>query len=72
MCVTRALQESHGIKAIKWDVYCDDMDPAPELLADKADTLASIAMREHKRLQCFASLLLCWGDPVCETALAGR
>ena len=54
VCVTRALQESHGIKAIKWDVYCDDMDPVPELLADKAVTLASIALREHRRL-CSAS-----------------
>ena len=54
VCVTRALQESHGIKAIKWDVYCDDVDPVQELLADKADTLASIALREHRRL-CSAS-----------------
>ena len=54
VCVTRALQESHGIKAIKWDVYCDDMDPGAGEVADKAVTLASIALREHRRL-CSAS-----------------
>jgi len=50
VCGIRARQESHGIEAIKWGVYRDEVDPPMSVVADNADTLVRIAQREHRHL----------------------